>query len=59
MVMVYHFRGWSQAEGDNLVPARKATAEFITANKLTIIEGTGEEVPDEAVDGNGLYQPNA
>ena len=55
MVMVYHFKGWSQQEGDCLVPARKATAEFINANKLTLIDGTGEDVPESAVDRNGRY----
>lgn len=59
MVMVYQFEGWSQSQGDMIAPAKKATAEFITANNLTLIEGTGEEVPDNAVDGNGRYHPDA
>jgi hypothetical protein len=59
MVMVYHFKGWSQTEGDNLIPPRKATEEFMKAHKVTKIEGTGEDVPAERVDGNGLYDSNA
>lgn len=59
MVMVYHFKGWSQTQGDNLIPPRKATKEFIEAQKVTIIEGTGEDVPADAIDGNGLYNPHA
>lgn len=59
MVMVYHFSGWSYTEGDKPIPPRKVTMEFVKANKVTIIEGTGEDVPAETIDANGVHNPDA
>jgi hypothetical protein len=59
MVMVYHFAGWSHTDADKLIPPRKATLKFVKAHKVTIIEGTGEDVPAETIDADGLHNPGA
>ena len=54
MVMVYQFRTFDINTGDMVRQPVKSTADRIaTIPHAQIIEGTGEDVPDSAVDDEG------
>jgi hypothetical protein len=52
--MVYRFRTFDINTGDMVTqPIKSTAARIATIPNAQIIEGTGEEVPDEAVDDEG------
>ena len=55
--MVYHFRVYDVHTDDTVVPPRKSTAERIDRIRGQIIEESGEDVPESALDGDGQYIP--
>ena len=59
MVMVYHFKVYDGTNDKFLVPPRKSTAERIGRVGGQLIEETGEDVPDSALDDDGRYDPDA
>lgn len=59
MPMVYAFKQFDIISGDEKVAARKATREAIKHEEFTLIEGTGEEVSPDDIDGDGFYPAKA
>jgi hypothetical protein len=57
MPKVFSFEAFNHAEGLVVRPAFKMSAEDIRLWGFTIIEDTGEEVPDNWLDLNGRYDP--
>lgn len=59
LVSVYNFSHWSEEEQDNLISRYKATEETIAARGAELIPDSGEDVPEEALDEDGLYDPDS
>ena len=59
MVRVIGFKGWDQRLGKMMPSRRKATAGALDRNRSAQrIAGTEEDVPDSAIDGDGVYNPD-
>jgi hypothetical protein len=60
MVKVIGFKGWDQNKGKMMPSRLKATAAALDRNRSAQpIEGSEEDVPKTAIDGNGFYNPDA
>jgi hypothetical protein len=60
MVKVIGFKGWDQEKGKMMPSRLKATAGALDRNRSAQpIQGSEEDVPDAAIDGNGFYNPDA
>jgi hypothetical protein len=60
MVRVIGFKGWDQSLGKMMPSRLKATRGALDRNRSAQpIAGSEEDVPDAAIDGNGLYNPDA
>lgn len=60
MVKVIGFKGWDQGAGRMVTSRLKATAEALDRNRSAQpVEGSEEDVPKTAIDGNGFYDPDA
>jgi len=60
MVKVVGFKGWDKTTGKMVVSRLKATAGALDRNRSAQpVEGSEEDVPQAAIDGNGFYNPPA
>jgi hypothetical protein len=58
MVMVYHFRVWDHIKGETVIPPLKRPSDRIRKVRGEIILETGEDVPLDALDDLGRYDPS-
>jgi hypothetical protein len=59
MVTVYEFERFNMFTGEMHRSRCKMTAEKIMANTCAVLDGSGEEVPESALDADGRYYPDA
>lgn len=59
MVTVHYFRTWNAVQDGWIEQPLKSPADRINKIGGQIIEGTGEDVPESALDSEGRYNPDA
>jgi hypothetical protein len=55
MVMVYQYKAWNKTKWRTETSDHKAIREEIARRKGAVIEETGEDVPESALDDNDCY----